>query len=161
MGLYADGFDPLVLDSRALAVEMRGAVEAWFDGHIQIIDPAIPRRARGVYDPVTDAWSGDAIPLSDAPDPSILWDSGERGALVQPIRSQTVGDFGAQAIGLVGVRLQAAIPDEVDLRSGLQIRVLDGGADTEVTRHLYVLGSGIDSSLRWVTRLMAMVTTSG
>lgn len=158
MGLYHDGFDAARMNAPAVAAEMRLAVEAWFDAHIQILDPAVQRTSRGEYDPRTDSWS--------TPEPSgvpegVLWDSGPQGALVQPLRASSVGDFGAQAVGLVGVRIQAAVPAEVDLRSGLQIVVLDGGADTESTRHLYVLGSGIDSSLRWVTRMTAMVSSGG
>lgn len=147
MGLYSSGLDPR---ERIDTSDLAGAMSAWFDAHIQILDPNSADITP--YDPVTDTGGEN--------EPSVVWDSGERGALVQPVRAQTVGDFGSQAVGLVAVRIQAAIPAGIDLRSGLQVRVIDGGADTESTRHLYVLGSGIDSSLRWVTRLYCMVTAS-
>jgi hypothetical protein len=145
MGLYSDGFDPR--RGTSIAEEMRGAVSAWFDGHVQIIDPQ--HETRTTYDPVTDT-GGETTP-------EVVWDSGERGALVQPVRTTTIGDFGSQQTALIAVRIQAAIPDEIEMRSGLQVKVLDGGNDAEVTRHLFEVSSGIDSSLRWVTRLYCTV----
>lgn len=150
MGLFAGGEGPFRLNADALAQIMRPAVEAWFDGHVQVLDPKTTTTTP--YDARTDT-GGESIPM-------VVWDSGPQGALVQPLRAQTIGDFGGQQVGLLAVRIQAAIPDSVELRSGLHIKVLDGGSDAEVTRHLYALGTGIDSSMRWVTRLTATVVAT-
>lgn len=150
MGLYAAGGDPFAVDTKATAELMRPAVAGFFEAHIQVIDPK--STVVTPYDARTDT-GGETVP-------AVLWDSGPNGALVQPIRSQTIGDYGAQAVGLVAVRIQAAVPDHVELRAGLRIKVLDGGGDAEAARHVYVIGSGIDSSLRWVTRILATVVAT-
>ncbi len=150
MGLYADGGSPFRLNADALAQLMRPAVQVWFDGRIQVVDPDTLDTTP--YDPHTDT-GGDSVA-------KVLWDSGDNGALIQPLRAQTVSDFGGQQTGLVAVRIQCNPPDSLELRAGLHIRVLDGGSDAEVTRHVYALGSGIDSSLRWMTRLTALVVAT-
>lgn len=150
MGVWGAGATPLDVDPFAVAQTMRPVVEAWFDCHVQIIDP------KGIstddYDAFTDE-GGDAIG-------AVLWDSGPDGALISPIRTPRTSELGAQAVAVAGIRVQCFVPPSVELRNGLIVKVIDGGTDAQLKRYRYVLAGGISSSIGFVHVLHASVAQS-
>jgi hypothetical protein len=150
MGVWAPGSRPLDVDPFATAQAMRPVVEAWFDCHIQIIDPASMTSTE--YDAFEDT-GGSA-------EGAVLWDSGADGALISPIRTPRTGDLGEQSVAVAGIRIQCFVPPTVELRNGLVVKVIDGGTDAQLKRYRYVLAGGISSSIGFVHVLHASVAQS-
>lgn len=150
MGVWPAGARPLEVDPFAIAQTMRPVVEAWFDCHVQIIDPN--SIATDDYDAFADE-GGDAVA-------GVLWDSGPDGALISPIRTPRTADLGGQSVAVTGIRVQCFVPPEVELRNGLIVKVLDGGTDAQLKRYRYVLAGGISSSIGFVHVLHASVAGS-
>lgn len=154
MPLYPPGFNPNAVDVQAIAAEMRPALEQWFSGHIQIIDPNT--RGGEPYDAKTDT--------GGVADPDVVLDSGPGGALIQALSGARTGDQGDQQIGIQGVRFQvkaSAMPAGVQLHSGLQVIVVDGGNDPQLTMLTYSLKRAINSSIMWNEIFEAVVATAG
>lgn len=150
MGVWGAGADPLAIDPWDIMLEMRPAVEAWFNARIQIIDPATIGTT--AYNAFTDEGADT--------EPGVLWDSEADGALIQAIRTTVASDLGGQSVAVVGVRVQCFVPPEVSLRDGLLIKVLDGGNDHQLVNYRYVLSGGISSSHAWGHILHALVAGS-
>lgn len=144
MGLYGRGFDPARVDTAAIAEEMRPSLEQWFDARIRVEDPRTLQE--GAYDPVADT-GGESTPL-------VLF---EADALVQALNTATVGDYAGQATSLLVMRVQVAVPAEVELRAGLHIVVTDGGNDPSLTRRHIMLDRFETSSLAWLSILTGRV----
>lgn len=137
MGLYAGGGLP---DIPSIAAAMRPALYAWFTGHLQLIDPKSETITR--YDSVAD--SGGVRTGA-----SVVFDSGPGGALIQPIRAAGASNFGDQSVGIQGIRFQTTLDLSFVAKSGLVVKVLDGGEDSTLTAFQYALLNGVDSSLAW------------
>lgn len=142
MGVWSSGPDPTKVDIPGIAAEMRPVLYEWFSGRIQIIDPK--REGMGDYDPYADSRDG-------VTPPGLVLDSGVDGALIQPIRSPTRIDVGAQPNAVLGVRFQLKRePGAIgDLRGGLLVKVLDGGESSDLARYRFSLTEAVDSSLAW------------
>lgn len=155
MGVWGHGPDPTRIDVEGIAEAMRPVLYAWMTGRVQILDPK--RQTAAAYVPTAD--TGGTVA------PTLVLDSGVDGALIQPIRSPTRIDVGAQATGILGVRFQIRrdIAPEVGqkLRGGLIVKVLDGGNDTQLTLSTFSLTETIDSSLAWGRIYDAVVITGG
>lgn len=147
MGVWGAGATPLDVDPFAVAQVMRPVVQAWFDCHIQILDPDSIDTAD--YDPYTDD-GGDSTA-------AVLWDSGPDGALISPIRTPRAADLGNQMVEVVGIRVQCFVDPTVELHDGLIIKVIDGGTDAQLKRYRYVLAGGVSSSIGFVHVLHATV----
>lgn len=98
-------------------------------------------------------------------EPEVVLDSGENGALIQPLRAPSSIDMGGQPTNLLGVRFQLKRAPEVSegqvLRGGLAVRVLDGGNAPDLTRWAFSLTEALDSSLAWDRIYEAVVVTGG
>jgi hypothetical protein len=130
------------VDIAAIAAQMRPAVEMWFSAHVRIYDPT----------------AGEAgIPL-------LVLDSLAGGALVQPIRSPTRIEQGGQATAILGIRFQikeaATFIEGQRPRSGLIVRVVDGGQSPELQELPFSLTEAVDSSLRWDRIMDAVLLAS-
>lgn len=141
---------PETVDTEAIAAEMREVVEQWFGGHIRIYEEAEQRTA---YDPIAD--TGGQTPST------LLYDSGPKGALIQPIRGAAPIEFGEQSTMIHSIRFQVVrrVPPEA-LRGGLTIHVVDGGNAPELTVPRFTLKHGYDSSIAW-HRILEAVTVGG
>lgn len=143
-----------VFDQAAIAEVMRPALYSTFNAQIQILDPNLDTILTP-YDPVTDT-GGQAAPVA------VLYDSGENGALIQPIRSPIAVQNGDQTTFILGIRFQCKMPTvPTAFRAGLRVRVLDGGNVHELERYSYSLTEGFDSSLAWGKTIEATTVTSG
>lgn len=136
MGLYAGGGLPNI---PAIAEAMRPALYAWFTGHIQLIDPK--SETITPYDPVTDT--------GGTRTGSVVFDSQAGGALIQPIRAAGASNFGDQSVGIQGIRFQTTLDVSFVAKSGLIVKVIDGGEDPTLQAFQYALLNGVDSSLAW------------
>lgn len=142
MGVWASGPSPFGVDVAGIAEAMRPAVEAFMTARIQVIDP---KRASGGV-------------------PTILLDSGPNGALVQPLRSPSTVTVGGQPNTIYGIRFQmkrTPQSESVNLRSGLLIKVLDGGNAPESTGRIYAMNEGVETSLAWDHIFEASVVGGG
>jgi len=125
------------IDFAAIGSEMSGIVSRWFNGAIQIVDPNL--------DSITfDAWNNTTTGTE-----TVLW-SGE--ARIQPI-SYNTGDPGAGKSVLATRRVRFQVPlDETRafVRSGLMIRVTDGGQFTDLLEINFNISSAVNSSYAWL-----------
>lgn len=153
MGVWRSGPDPTIVDIPGIAKAMRPALEAWMTGHIQIVDM---KRS------LTTQANAETNELGTSA-PTVVLDSGENGALIQPMRAPSRVEVGAQASGILGVRFQvkssATITPGTKLRGGLAVRVLDGGNASLLEGKLYSLSEVEDSSLMWDYIFEAVVVT--
>lgn len=138
MGLYGMLPGPGI-NIPAVAAQMRATEESWMNGLIQIVDPNI---GDGTFNPITNVISGG--------EPVVLWQGKAR---IQHMRApqSIAGSFENSEIRNVRFKipLSADIPDDVPIREGLQIYVVDGGEDRILEQYHYVVKSGINSSLAW------------
>jgi hypothetical protein len=144
MGVWANGPRPDRVDIPGIAEAMRPALEQWMTGRVRIIDPH----------------RGESVGVET------ILDSGDNGALIQPLRGGNQGDVGGQSVGILGVRFQVTRTPEVfqadKLRGGLLVKVVDGGNAPELERiPNYALSEAIDSSLAWDFIFEATVITGG
>lgn len=154
MGVWAGGPSATSIDPAGIAEAMRPALYEWFTGHIIIFDPN--RAQVSKYNPDDDA-GGRSVE-------TIILDSGENGALVQPIRSPTRIEMADQPNGILGVRFQVkreVLTKVEGLRGGLQVRVVNGGNSPELVGPIYSLQEPFDSSLAWGRIFDAVVLTGG
>lgn len=152
MGVFAGASNPNLWDFAAIGVEMRKSLYATFNAHIQILD--LDLVSTTPYDPVTDT-GGVSVP-------AVLFDSGENGALIQPLGHPSKTSFGEQAQGLEGIRFQTKLDLPTGaLRSGLAVVVKNGGNDTTLQRYLFQIADGLDSSIAWGRIIEATVVTGG
>lgn len=153
MGVFGGGAG---VDVAAIAETMRPILAQWFNGRFQIIRPADQERLR--YDPVTDTYAdplGGAIPTAE-----VLYDSGEHGALFQPIRSAAPITVATQGTTIQSVRIQASRDAAAHVQSGLLVRILDGGQDASLEPLVYSLKGQPGTSLAWGAILEATVVAS-
>jgi hypothetical protein len=153
MGVFAFGPSATSVDLPGIAEAMRPALEAWMSARVQIWDP---KRAGtlGNYDPTADT--------GGFPTAALVYDSGENGAIVQPIRSPGRVTVGQQATGIQSIRFQLKrIAPELGttLRGGLRLRVLNGGNDPQLEALVFSLGDAFSSSLAWDHIFEATVLT--
>lgn len=151
MGLYARHRDPLGVHPDVIAEQMRPALALWFTGHIRIYDQALLKVERPAFDPFA------ASPSPTVPEPSadaLVYDSGPRGALIQPVRSAGIITFAGQPTDIQSVRFQALRKPDSDgetfvQRSGLIVAVVDGAEDKQLERFWYSLKAQPDSTIAW------------
>lgn len=151
MGLFPTGLALHHVDTAAIAENIRPALYAWFDGHVQVFDPQQHRSSD--YNALDDS-GGESNEL-------IVLDSGAQGALIQPIRGAVETEFGGQNVGLLGIRFQIRRDRPVNgaLHSGLRVRVLASGNDDQLTESIFSLVEGVDSSLAFGRILEATLIT--
>lgn len=151
MGLYSGGMQAYV-DHEKIGQVMQGSLAGWLTGHIQIFLPS--QSKRGVFDPVADTYASAAAP-------TLIYDSGPAGALVSPIRLSSVTSFGDQGVGIQGLHFQCFrhAPD-VRIKSGMIVKVLDGGNDATLPDFTFMVTDGTNSSLTWGHTYQARVVNS-
>ena len=121
----------------AISAEMSGIVARWFNGRIQIVDPNLD-------DLVFDAWTNTSTGTE-----TVLWTGDAR---IQPI-SYNTGDVGAGRAVLATRRVRFQVPlDETRdfVRSGLVVRVTDGGQFPDLVDVRFNISSAINSSYAWL-----------
>jgi len=154
MSVFAKGPSATTVDLAGIAEVMRGALYPWMNGHIKVFDP---KRANATgYNPLTDE--------GGFPEAALVFDSGENGAIIQPIRSPTRAEVGSQPNAVLGIRFQVKrLPVEAgqSLRGGLRVQVVDGGNDDQLSRFTYALQETVDSSEAWGRIWDAVVVTGG
>lgn len=138
MGIYPNGLAPDV-DLKAIQQTMLAPMSGWWSAHIQVWD--YQRSTPGVYDPIADTTTGAATPI-------LIFDSGPNGAAIQNVRLAAMSPFGDQAVGTRSLHFQTHI-DASSVRSGLVVRVLDGGNDPSLTEFEYVIEDGTNASNAW------------
>ncbi|ACY35913.1 hypothetical protein CMP1-17 [Clavibacter phage CMP1] len=155
MGMWANfkGRNPIEPNVSLIAAEMRPALYAWFTAHIQVLDPSL--KTVTDYDPITDEGGSFAVPR-------VLYDSGANGARVRALDSTQMPEVGGQTANLSLIELQVkdAYPRPV-LRSGLIIKIINGGENSALTKFLYQLTEAIDSSESWGGIWHAKLVTGG
>jgi len=155
MGVFAFGPSVTSIDLQGIATAMRPTLEMWMNAHIRIIDPQ--REDSTTYDPTLDTGG---VATS-----AIVFDSGENGAIIQPIRSPSRIDVGGQANGLLGIRFQVkrneSPPAAGTVRGGLLVQVVNGGNLSVPAFWRFGLAEAIDSSLAWDHIYDATLITGG
>lgn len=154
MGVFAKGPSVNSVDLPGIAAAMRPTLEMWMSAHVRIYDPS--RETTTPYNPVTDTGGTRSEVL--------VYDSGENGAIVQPIRSPSRVDVAGQPGTIQGVRFQLKriAPEAGEkLRGGLIVRVVSGGNDPQLEALQFSLGDAFSSSLAWDHIFEASVLAGG
>jgi hypothetical protein len=144
MGVWANGLDPTTVDVAGIAATMRPALYAWMSARIKIFDP---KR------------------YATSPENALVLDTGEDGAIIQPLRAPAMVDFGSQPTAIVAIRFQ--VRDDVTiqpgqtLRGGLVVKVVNGGNAPGLERLTFSLPEAVDSSLMWGRIFEANVVATG
>lgn len=143
MGVWAKGPNPTTVDVEGIAEVMRPAVEAWMSAHIHIYDPAR---------------------YGASPSPILVFDSGEDGAIIQPLRAPRETTIGSQPNAVRAIRFQVkqgVVEVGQRLRGGLVVKVIDGGNAKGLEDYVFALLDTVDSSLMWDHIYEANVITGG
>lgn len=152
MGVWANGPSPLTVDVEGIAAVMRPTLEEWMTAQLRFFDPK--RKTAPDYDPKAD--TGGRV------DATMLFDTGPKGAIVQPIRSPSRVDVGGQANGLLGIRFQVKRPPvDVPMRGGLLVQVVNGGNAHIPSLWRFGLAEAIGSSFEWDAIYDATLITGG
>jgi len=153
MGVWANGPRPDRIDIPGIAEAMRPTLEEWMTGHLKFYDPG--RENTTAFDPFTGAGG-------EAPNNLVL-DTGANGALIQPLRSPSRVDVGAQPNGVLGIRFQVkqSVTAGIELRGGLLIQVIDGGNSQIPDTWRFSLSEAVDTSLMWDRIFDATLITGG
>lgn len=120
-----------------ISAEMAPVVSRWFNGSIEIVDPNLENL-------VWDEWTNTSVGYE-----TILW-YGE--ARIQPIAYETREPNAGRAV-LANRRVRFQVPlDEVRplVRSGLTVRVTDGGQFPDLEKIDFTISSAINSSYAWL-----------
>lgn len=154
MGI-AWGAGPGVVDLPAMAAIMRPVLEQWMSAQVRIYDVNREQAPSSHYNPLTDA--GGTVPRT------LIYDSGENGAIVQPVRSPTRIEAGIQPNAIIGIKFQLKRePDPtVTLRGGMTAQVVAAGEATGLTSLTFSLLEGMDASITWHRIIDAAVLTGG
>lgn len=157
MGVWAGGPDPTKIDIAGIAEAMRPTLAMWMNSHIKVWDIGRYLEPDETYNPETD--TGGTRPRV------LVLDSGENGAIVQPLRSPSRIDIGGQPNALLGIRFQitrdATVETGQELRGGLLIEVVDGGESKDMAGHAFALVKPVDSSFEWHRIYEAVLVTGG
>jgi hypothetical protein len=151
--MYPRGGNPLAFDHRGIAEEMRKSLYLMFNAHVVIYDPHLDA-PKEKYDYKKDS--------GGVGQPEIVFDSGAAGALIHTLSSTDMPEVGGQTSGSTGIRLQVKekVPRPV-LRSGLIVKVVDGGQNSALTKYLYRLTEALDQSDGWHGIWTAELVTGG
>ena len=125
------------IDFAAISTEMGSIAARWFNGAIQIVDTNLDNLT---FDPWTNTSTGSE---------TVLW-SGE--ARIQPISYDTRDPDGGKSV-LASRRVRFQVPlDETRnfVRSGLTVRVTDGGEFPDLENLQFNISSAINSSYAWL-----------
>lgn len=125
------------IDFAAISAEMGDIAARWFNGTIQIIDPNLENL---VWDEWTNTSTGSEI---------ILW-TGE--ARIQPISYETGNpDAGKAVLATRRVRFQVPLDETREfVRSGLIVKVTDGGLFSDLQNLQFNVSSALNSSYAWL-----------
>lgn len=133
------------LTAESIAEEMRPIVYSFFNAHIQIFDPK--QMVVTPYNAITDE-GGET-------EPELLFDSGANGARIQALGSESKADFAAQSINNRPYLFQTKLVAEFGFRSGLRLRVVDGGEDKSLEKYIFSVNAGLDGSYAWNRNIRA------
>lgn len=125
------------IDFAAISAEMGGIAARWFNGTIQIVDP-------NLEDLVWDEWTNTATGTE-----TILWTGDAR---IQPVSYETRDpDGGMSVLSNRKVRFQVPLDETRDfVRSGLIVRVTNGGQFPDLVNIQFNVSSAINSSYAWL-----------
>lgn len=121
----------------AITAEMSWVTERWMNATIKIVDPNLENMTWNEW---TNTMSGAEIEL---------W---EGKARIQPISSITgLPDVGMSQGAVRRARIQVPLDETRDfIRSGLQVRVVDGGEFADLQNLQFVINSAVNSSYAWL-----------
>lgn len=125
------------IDFAKISAEMGATAQRWMNGAIEIVDPNLDDL---VFDPWTNESSGSE---------SVLWTGSAR---IQPVAYETRDPDGGKSM-LASRRVRFQVPlDETRtfVRSGLVVRVTDGGLFPDLTNMQFNISSAINSSYAWL-----------
>ena len=124
------------IDFAAITSEMSGIVSRWFNGTIQIVDPNL--------DNITfDAWTNATTGTE-----TVLWTGSAR---IQPVSQSRDVNGGRSVLATRTVRFQVPLDEtRAFVRSGLMIRVTDGGQFSDLVDLQFNILSAVNSSYAWL-----------
>ena len=124
-------------DFSAISTEMANTVSGWMNGAIQIVDPNLDQLT---FNPWTNESTGAE---------TVLWSGSAR---IQQVAYNTYQpDMGKSVGGSRRVRFQVPLDETRDfVRSGLEVRVTDGGQFPDLENMQFVISSAINSSYAWL-----------
>lgn len=130
----------------SIAAEMRKTVASWYNAEIEIVDP---NTANITWDIATNSYTGDAATL--------VW-SGK--ARIQPtVRiSSSNNEIYDPAVRYLTVQIPYDNSNEY-IRSGMSIRITDGGENSFLQELQLSIDSAINSSYGWNTTIRCSVDT--
>lgn len=124
------------IDFAAISAEMSGIVDRWFNGTIQIVDPNLDSLT---FDPWTNETTGTE---------TVLWTGDAR---IQPISESRDPEGGRSILSSRRVRFQVPIDETRSfVRSGLMVRVTDGGQFPDLVELQFNVLSAVNSSYAWL-----------
>lgn len=125
------------IDFAAISAEMGDIAARWFNGAIQIVDPNLDNLT---FDPWTNTSTGTE---------TVLW-TGE--ARIQPISYDTRDpEAGRSVLASRRVRFQVPLDEtRAFVRSGLIVRVTDGGEFPDLVNLQFNISSAVNSSYAWL-----------
>ncbi len=124
------------IDFEAIGSEMSSIVARWFNGAIQIVDPNLDDLT---FDPWTNTSTGTE---------TVLW-TGE--ARIQPVNEMRDPNGGRSILASQRVRFQVPLDETRDfVRSGLAIRVTEGGQFPDLVNLQFNVLSAVNSSYAWL-----------
>lgn len=133
MGVFASGGPNFA----AITSEMSSTTSLWMNGAIQIVDPNLDNLT---FDPWTNESTGTE---------TVLWSGAAR---IQPIAYNTYQpEIGKSVGGSRRVRFQIPLDEtRAFVRSGLEVRVTDGGEFADLEKMQFVISSAVNSSYAWL-----------
>ena len=124
------------IDFSAIGSEMSGIVSRWFNGTIEIVDPNLDSLT---FDPWTNETTGTE---------TVLWAGDAR---IQPISESRDPEGGRSILSSRRVRFQVPIDETRSfVRSGLMVRVTDGGQFPDLVELQFNVLSAVNSSYAWL-----------
>lgn len=124
------------IDFEAIGSEMSDIVSRWFNGTIQIVDPNLDDLT---FDPWTNTSTGTE---------TVLWTGDAR---IQPVNEMRDPNGGRSILASQRVRFQVPLDQTRDfVRSGLAIRVTEGGQFPDLVNLQFNVLSAVNSSYAWL-----------
>lgn len=136
-GFPTPGIGP---DIAGIAERQRERVYRWFNARIAIYDD--DRIVSEPYDPINDT-GGDSTP-------TLVYDSGVKGARIQPLSSRRQINSGTQPTGERTFLIQTKLDLDIEtIRHGQRLVALDGGEDSSLESFQFIVQNAANSSYAW------------